>query len=59
MDSGGRWGVGLAFTQLPTIGMSVAFPTLQLYHLYNKDVIQLNHTTGQKEIIQLQSFYED
>ena len=53
MDSGGRWGVGLASTQLPTIGMSVAFPTLQLYHLYNKDVIQLNHTTGQKEIIQL------
>lgn len=33
-----------------TIGVSVAFPKLQLYHLYNEDVTQLNHTTGKKEI---------
>ena len=59
MDSGARWGVGLAFTKLPTIGVSVAFPKLQLYHLYNEDVTQLNHTTGKKEIIEQQSFYED
>ena len=50
MDSGARWGAGLAFTKLPTIGVSVAFPKLQLYHLYDEDVTQLNHTTGKKEI---------
>ena len=50
MDSGARWGAGLAFTKLPTIGVSVAFPKLQLYRLYDEDVTQLNHTTGRKEI---------
>ena len=44
MDSGARWGMGLAFTKLPTVGMSVAFPKLQLYHLYNEDVTSLNHS---------------
>ena len=56
MDSGARWGVGLAFTKLPTVGMSVAFPKLQLYHLYNEDV---TYITGKKEIIEQQSFNED